>query len=156
MANAAQRSRASNVNAVARNRYARLLTNGVVDTAFNPGQGADSTVYSIALLPSGDIILGGDFTLINGFARRGVARLFGDNVAAMTPPQFATSLQFTNGAFTANFSALAGRTYVIEGSADLFNWTPLGTNMAASAMQSFTDPSPPGNYRFYRARLLSP
>ena len=43
--------------------------------AFDPGTGANDTVDALALQPDGKIILGGDFTRINGIPRFRIARL---------------------------------------------------------------------------------
>ncbi|MFM7088345.1 MAG: Ig-like domain-containing protein [Candidatus Paceibacterota bacterium] len=53
-------------NGVSRNRIARLNTDGTLDTTFNPGQGVNSEVRSIALQASGKIIIAGYFTVFDG------------------------------------------------------------------------------------------
>jgi uncharacterized delta-60 repeat protein len=60
---------------VVRNHIARLNADGSLDTAFNPGSGADGAVITTALEPDGKIILGGYFDSYNGTGRHGVARL---------------------------------------------------------------------------------
>lgn len=62
------------------NRYhiARLNSNGSLDTTFDPGLGANGTIWSIALESSGQIIIGGEFTSYNGTPVNGVARLNAD------------------------------------------------------------------------------
>jgi uncharacterized delta-60 repeat protein len=62
-------------NGIARNRIARLNTNGSLDTTFNVGEGANNTVRTIFIQPDGKILIGGDFTLYNGTARNRIARL---------------------------------------------------------------------------------
>src|SRR6266581_3979427 len=66
-----------------RNRLARLLADGSVDTEFDPGKGPyDGTVQSVKLLPDGRIVVGGDFTYYNYktgiLPRPGVAWLLSD------------------------------------------------------------------------------
>ena len=63
------------VDGVARNRIARLNSNGTLDTSFAPSTGASSTVSSIVVQPDGAILLAGDFSTINGTTRNGIARL---------------------------------------------------------------------------------
>jgi uncharacterized delta-60 repeat protein len=54
---------------------ARLTPNGSVDLTFDPGTGANGRVRTIAPQANGNIIVGGDFTMLNGqFATR-IARL---------------------------------------------------------------------------------
>ena len=58
-------------------RIARLKADGTFDPSFNPGVGADNTVYSIAVQADGNVVLGGRFAHVFGFPRNGVARLLG-------------------------------------------------------------------------------
>jgi uncharacterized delta-60 repeat protein len=69
------------VNGTNLNNIARLNADGSLDTSFNPGTGADGAVHSIALQSDGNVLIGGDFTIVNGEARPHVARLYGDSVA---------------------------------------------------------------------------
>ncbi|MDR3456204.1 MAG: Calx-beta domain-containing protein [Verrucomicrobiae bacterium] len=49
------------------NGIARLNYDGSLDTAFNPGLGANGTVYALAMQPTdGKVVIGGDFTAVNG------------------------------------------------------------------------------------------
>jgi uncharacterized delta-60 repeat protein len=66
------------INGTARSRIARLNANGSLDTSFNPGTGANSTVWALALQPDGKVLLGGDFWTVNGTPRNGIARLNAD------------------------------------------------------------------------------
>jgi uncharacterized delta-60 repeat protein len=145
----------TSVNGTPVNRFARLLPNGALDTQFYPGLGADNTVYSIVLAPGGDMVIGGDFTVVNGLPRRGVARLFGDSIVA--PNRF-TALWFTgSGQVMLNFNTMAGEEYVFEASTDLLHWTPFSTNTASGSMVTITDTGAVGlPHRFYRARQVSP
>ncbi|HEY0737772.1 MAG TPA: delta-60 repeat domain-containing protein [Herpetosiphonaceae bacterium] len=68
----------TSVGGTARNRIARLNADGSLDISFNPGTGANSTVWVLALQPDGKVLLGGDFWAVNGTARNGVARLNAD------------------------------------------------------------------------------
>jgi len=63
------------VAGVTRNFVARLMTDGSLDTSFDPGVGPDDEVRSIAVQPDGKILLGGDFELFDNVARSSVARL---------------------------------------------------------------------------------
>jgi uncharacterized delta-60 repeat protein len=59
------------------NRYkiARLNSDGTLDTSFNPGSGANTTVNDIAVQDDGKIIIVGNFTSYNGNTRNRIARL---------------------------------------------------------------------------------
>jgi uncharacterized delta-60 repeat protein/uncharacterized repeat protein (TIGR01451 family) len=68
------------LNSVGRNSIVRLNDDGSVDTSFDPGQGADGTVYAIAVYPTntiygGKVLIGGNFSTVGGVSRRGIARL---------------------------------------------------------------------------------
>jgi uncharacterized delta-60 repeat protein len=48
------------------NAIARLNSDGSLDSGFNPGLGANGTVYALVVQGDGKIIIGGDFTAVNG------------------------------------------------------------------------------------------
>jgi len=53
----------------------RLNADGSSDTTFNPGSGANSDVWSLAVQPDGKVLIGGSFSTVDGVARNRVARL---------------------------------------------------------------------------------
>lgn len=59
-------------------RVARLLPNGTLDAGFNPGAGVNSNVWAVAVQPDGRVLIGGEFTAVNGTNRTRLARLNGD------------------------------------------------------------------------------
>lgn len=66
------------VNGVSRRTIARLNSDGSTDVSFNPGGGAtggSKSIYDIAVLPDGKILIGGSFTVYNAVTRKNVARL---------------------------------------------------------------------------------
>lgn len=76
-------------NGVPRNGIVQLNDNGSVDAGFHPGLGVDGTVYAIAVYPTntlhgGKIVIGGDFTLVNGVSRHGIARLNANGTLDLT------------------------------------------------------------------------
>jgi uncharacterized delta-60 repeat protein len=60
---------------VARNRIARLNSDGSLDTTFDYVSGTDSVILMIAKQNDGKIIIGGEFTSYNGTAINRIARL---------------------------------------------------------------------------------
>lgn len=71
---------------------ARLLANGALDRSWSPGtmlQGSE--VNAVALLPDGDILVGGAFTGIGGINRRNLARLNADGTADPALPDLIPS-----------------------------------------------------------------
>lgn len=61
-----------------RARIARLNSDGTLDPTFNPGNGANNSVFVITLQPDGKALIGGNFTTINGTNRSRIARLSAD------------------------------------------------------------------------------
>ena len=61
-----------------RNSIARVKFNGLLDTTFDPGSGANSFITSLLLQTSGKIVIGGGFTSFNGTLRNRIARLNSD------------------------------------------------------------------------------
>ncbi len=66
------------MNGVPRLRIARLLPDGELDASFDPGSGANWTVFAVTLQPDGRVLIGGAFDTVGGVERRGIARLWGD------------------------------------------------------------------------------
>jgi uncharacterized delta-60 repeat protein len=62
-------------NGISRRRIARLHPDGNLDTGFDPGFGANDSVYALCLLPSGKIMIGGNFQIFDGMPRVRIARL---------------------------------------------------------------------------------
>jgi uncharacterized delta-60 repeat protein len=52
---------------------ARLLSSGALDTTFNIGDGPDDSVYSVAVAPNNEIVIGGAFQYYNLASSSGVA-----------------------------------------------------------------------------------
>lgn len=65
-------------NGIERIGIARINTDGTLDSSFDPGMGADSSIYSMVIQSDGKIIIAGDFTHYNGVARDHIARLNAD------------------------------------------------------------------------------
>jgi uncharacterized delta-60 repeat protein len=57
------------------NRIARINTNGTIDNTFSVGTGFNGTVWSLAVMSNGQIIVGGSFSTYNGITRNRIARL---------------------------------------------------------------------------------
>jgi uncharacterized repeat protein (TIGR01451 family)/uncharacterized delta-60 repeat protein len=68
----------ASVNTFTRHYIARLLPDGTTDTSFNPGQGPDGSVLAVSVQPDGRIIIGGEFTHVDGVALNHIARLNAD------------------------------------------------------------------------------
>ncbi|MEY2466202.1 MAG: hypothetical protein QOD03_723, partial [Verrucomicrobiota bacterium] len=65
---------------------------------------------------------------------------------------FTGSGSFTNQQFVLSLSGLAGKTYVLQATTNLVDWTSISTNVAGSDLFNLTDSDAAGMpYRFYRA-----
>jgi uncharacterized delta-60 repeat protein len=69
----------SSVNGAPANQIARLNADGSLDTSFNIGLGPNrGFARALAILPNGQILVGGDFTALGGTAQGHIARLNAD------------------------------------------------------------------------------
>lgn len=93
------------VNGVSRNRIARLNADGSLDADFNAGNGANSTVYTSVLQADGKILIGGNFTKVNGVSRNRVARLNVDG---------SLDTSFNAGSFDTGFGSNAVYTMALQ------------------------------------------
>lgn len=64
-------------NGTARNRLARLHANGNIDLGFDIGAGANDVVRALAVLPDGDVLVGGGFSQFDGTVRGRLVKLEG-------------------------------------------------------------------------------
>lgn len=69
-------------------RLARLNADGTLDSTINFGRGPNSYVTSIAVQTDRRIVIGGDFTQVDGIPRRHLARLYGGSIAGAGELQF--------------------------------------------------------------------
>ncbi len=68
----------ASVEGVPRRGIARLHANGILDESFDPGSGIEdafSSVFDLAIQEDGRVAIGGDFTVVGGVKRNGLARL---------------------------------------------------------------------------------
>jgi uncharacterized delta-60 repeat protein len=86
-------------NTVSRNYIARLKSDGLIDTTFDPGSGFNGNVQTVALQPNGKVLVGGYFTSFNGFSTNRIARLNTDG-------SLDTSFSITSGADAEIFSII--------------------------------------------------
>jgi hypothetical protein len=63
------------VDGLPRRRVTRFLVNGITDPGFIPPSDLAGSVYAVLVQPDGKVLIGGDFTSIDGATYRGVARL---------------------------------------------------------------------------------
>ena len=78
------------ITGYSRNSFARLHFNGELDRNFDPGEGANGPVFSVAIQPDGNILLGGQFTEVGGYEQFNITRIFGGEQYALGRVEFRT------------------------------------------------------------------
>jgi len=96
---------------------AKFTPEGLLDTSFNTGSGANSgsTVKALTRTSDGRVIIGGDFSTFNGAARSAIARL---NSNGTLDTSFAPAI-------SQSASGMGGTAYTL-------NWSTLGVNQDVS------------------------
>ena len=137
-------------NGTQRNGVARLNINGSLDTTFNPGLGADGVVHAVAAQSDGKVLLGGNFTHINGTVRNYLARLNADGSldASFDPgttfngPVYALSVPVTSSVINISGTATGG-------SAEDDQTVNLGTASAGTLTVNFDMSGIPDDMRVF-------
>ena len=150
----------THLHSVAVSSLARLYNNGSIDSTFLPTFNSGSTIYALALYPTnvphaGQILVGGDFSTVNGIARNGIARL---NPDGSLDPTFDPGQGATNGV-RAIAIQLDGN-LLVGGSFTNFNAAPLHyvarLNPDGSLDSTFTANVGPGTDDTVDAIVLQP
>ena len=104
-----------------------------------------------SLLYSGAFKLNSDATVAAMAYEAGYDNSIAASALFLVQPLLFTSVSFSNQMFQMQFLGSAGSNYVLQASTNLYNWTPLVTNAAATNLLYFIDPHS-SNYpsRFYR------
>jgi uncharacterized delta-60 repeat protein len=112
------------VHGVPRSRVARLRPDGEVDTAFDPGRGPNGNVTALAVEGDGRLLIGGDFSDVNGVPRPFVARLEANGALDLTFDPGAGPTR-TNGApFVRTLVAETNGSVLVGGAFTHFNGLP--------------------------------
>ncbi len=133
------------VNGIGRNGIARLNVDGSLDGSFNPGSGANGPIHSLVLQPDGNILIGGNFAVVNGVTRPYVARLLGNPV----PPLrlFSTSPAAVVAAWPTSSAA-----FTLQRNADLAtpNWEDVTSASTTVGGEQHVALAPLGGAQFFR------
>jgi len=125
----------------------RLNSDGSIDPGF-PWVKVNAPVHKITLQTDGRILLGGEFTAVNGIPCHGLARL--NNVVL---PVLRLVASPAGQPFRLELTGTPGP-YCIEVSADLLNWALVGSvTNGPDGRCEFIVPSDNEPHRFYRARM---
>jgi uncharacterized delta-60 repeat protein len=146
----------SSIDGTPRFGIARLHSDGSLDTGFDTGTGLmayrqPSGASAIAFQSDGGVLIGGQFTSVNGGSSAYVARLFGGEVLTILPQSLR---RLPTGGFQFEAAGPTNQAWFIQATTDLAapNWTAIATNTMGLESLSFTDsgaahiPS-----RYYRA-----
>jgi uncharacterized delta-60 repeat protein len=82
----------TNYNGFSRNFFARLRTDGTLDTAFDIGSGANDIVRATTVQSDSAVIIGGDFTVVDQIPRNYLARIHGEERIDRTLVEFAATV----------------------------------------------------------------
>jgi uncharacterized delta-60 repeat protein len=118
----------------ARKYIARLFPDLTLDTSFNPGVGADSSISQIQLAPDGRIYIFGDFSTISGWPRDNIARLTSSGAVDVT---FDTGAEWT---FSDGIRVQADGRLIVFGGFDGFFGAPR-SNIARLELDGSVDAS---------------
>ncbi|HVY69057.1 MAG TPA: hypothetical protein VHH73_03975 [Verrucomicrobiae bacterium] len=144
----------TSLNGTGRTNLARLNFDGSVDLGFDPGAGPDGVVRALTLDANGNIVIGGDFTSVNGVASSHVARLGGG------PQIVLPRLTITHGsgsAINVTVTTAAGTAYTLEQRAASGSgvWTTVRQFTGDGAVKNIADTVDSTTDRFYRVRVRS-
>ena len=141
-------------NGISRGGIARLNIDGSLDASFNPGTGANNLVFSVTAQADGKILIGGEFTSVNNFARPYVARLHADYLPSQLEISYADNLP------ALQLTGEVGQQYVLEYASELTAsnvWTTLSSFTLTNSPQTVIDATATNaQQRIYRARVVTP
>jgi uncharacterized delta-60 repeat protein len=142
----------SSFGGIPRAGVARLNPDGSLDEKFDPGSGMNSEVFALALQPDGNVIVRGHFTMVDGVAREGIARLHGRNPII---PQLLTGVALPDKRILLRFQTFTGRTYSIEQKAMIGDpsWRGVALVQGDGTVQTYTEAMHSAATRFYRVRV---
>ena len=105
---------------------------------------------SITAQSTGEIVIAGAFTTVNGFPAAGIARLNAEKVP-VNQPIIITGVRSAGNFLLFSFNTEIGSTYVIEGSTDLLTWQSVETKVATATTTDFNTATN-GHLKFFRVR----
>jgi uncharacterized delta-60 repeat protein len=141
----------TSINGISLSRIAQIGSDGNPDPMFNPGSGANGTIYALSLGQCDRLYVGGSFTAFNAFPRSGLARLYGDNPC---PP---AALQIANASRATEIGVMGvpGRQYQLLTSPDLRTWGPSTNFIGTGTLLWLTNAQPMlSPHLFYRSLLM--
>ncbi len=146
----------THVNGIFRRNLARLHADGSLDPSFQSGEietefydsALDDLVHALVLQPDGQLLVGGEFSELDGQTSCGIARLNG--IKLCVEPLVWNG----NGPWQIRFTGTTGAHYSVLASSDLIQWTLIGVAVETTpGTFAITDPdSVLQPRRFYQLR----
>jgi hypothetical protein len=129
----------------------------VIDTNFQcrvTGESAngEALVNDMAQLSNGDVIIGGNFSAINGVPKKSLAKLF---LSEQTPEPVLLGPFYSDKEFHLYFPTIRARTYILESSNDVSStaWAIVGSIRGDGNWNTIKDADTTAGSRFYRVRV---
>ena len=105
-------------NGVARNRIARLNSDGSLDSSFDPGVGPNQSIAVIKQQSNGKLLVGGEFTMINSTSINGIARFYSNGTL---DPSFGAINSLGQNEWVVSIEQQADENLIIAGGFKSFN-----------------------------------
>lgn len=145
------------IDGVVRNGIARLNPDGSLDLSFDPGTGAGGElINSVALQTDGKLVVGGEFSTLNGVARNYIARLHGgDGTDQPGTGVVRLGISRTGIGLALSWGASEGSGFVLEASESLSadaQWFLEANEPALIGDQQVLPINDEGPSRFFRLR----
>jgi uncharacterized delta-60 repeat protein len=138
------------LNNSTRRSLARLNADLSLDTSFDVGEGPEGFLETVALQPDGQVLVGGGFNSFAGLLTGPLVRLNGAG-----PLHFSPLPRITGNGVTLTLFTQPTRSYVLQRSTNLMDWTNLQTNRATGYTLEMIVAEPAGPRQvFYGARQL--
>lgn len=130
----------------------RLLLDGTTDAHLALGTGAYGHVLALLPLANENLLVGGNFTAIDGRPRNGLARL---HPKAMQAPLRLLNPQYDQASFRVSLETQTGLFYILEYCDSLASgpWFSLPPVAGTGSSVVLMDPTPSMTERFYRVRV---
>jgi uncharacterized delta-60 repeat protein len=138
---------------VTRPGLARLRPDGQLDQSFDPGAitrgSGPGDLAALELTAEGLVVIGGQFTAVNGVPRTHLARLF--SAAPLPGAPVIVSCAFTSaGQVAIHFRTPSPGRYALEATDDFTVWHEVGITPPITVEGEAIDPTPPRDRSFYR------
>lgn len=137
-------------NGVPRSGIARLLANGSLDPAFNPGAGANDYLYNALPLADGGALVAGAFSRFDGYDRFRLAELAADGRLRTEPVRFLELAPESGPTARLRLTVEPGREFRLFSSTSLPTWSPVSTNRTARRSVELIRPAA-APHQFFRA-----